>query len=1703
MSLRYCLDARARKRKRSGRYRRFHARLSLTTAAVTLLTLPALLTPAGAATFIWKGSGSTSVPTSGNFNVATNWNGGIPTSATATELDFNGSGSTPYTATNDLSNFAFGIIKLNSTATVTENIAGNAFNESNTDQTVQQDGSGAFSISNGFSYDNANLTLTGNGAGLVTITGIIGEKNNSSGHDATLVKSGSSTFQLNGSNNISGGTSITGGTLIVGNANGLGSGAVTLTNAGITITNAATFGSGTVLAGKGTYTPTASLFSVGSGVHVSPGINDVGTLAIGKSTTFAAGSIFDVGLSGASGDQLNVTGTLDTSAASNTLAITGTATGGLYTLAHATVGLTVGSHTAANGGFASVTGLDTANYHLNTTATDIQMIHKATIGTITATGQVITGGSGAFSFTVQNSAPSLSDALAATFAAGTNVTGSVSGTSINANSTSGALTGFGFNSAGLGVGAGKTGTFTVTGGVNTTNSAQTGTVTVDVFDHASGSVSSTTLTIPDVIVGYASPIAGNSLNVSNASGFRVNLKSTNNGPVNSVSLINASAVAPGGSGAVSASLVTGKAAGAYSQAVTLTYADDSALGGASSSLGTQAITVTGNVYNHASGAISGGSTLTVPDVFVGYGSPVASSNSLTFNNASGFRVNLKSTNDGPQNSLSIGNLSAVAPGAGQTIAGSLATGKGVGAYSQALTLTYADDSALTGASSNVGTQAVTLTGNVFDHASGSVSSTTLTVPDVFVGYASPVASNSLNVNNAAGFRVNLKTTNNGPVNSISLGNASAVAAGGSGAVSATLATGKGVGSYSQGLTLTYADDSAISGANSNLGTQAITVTGNVFDHASGAISGGSTLTVPDVIVGYGSPVASSNLLTFNNASGFRVNLKSTNSGPQNSLSIGNLSAVAPGANQTVAGSLATGKGIGSYSQGLTLTYADDSAISGASSNLGTQAVTLTGNVFDHASGSVSGSALTIPDVIVGYGSSVGSNSVNVSNASGFRVNLKTTNSGPVNSISLGNVAGVAAGGSGAVSATLATGKGVGTYSQGLTLTYADDSALGGASANDGTQAFTVTGNVFDHASGSLVGGSTLTIPDTIVGYSSPIASSNSLTFNNAAGLRVGLKSTNDGPLNSLSIGNLSGVAAGGSQTVAGLLATGKGVGSYSQNFTLTYGDDSALAGASSNLGTQSVTVTGNIVGHATPGTLVTGNGSFSGLTAIVGATGVGANVNLANGGGSVASLQVNATPTIGSGSVTNPGALLLGPGASQNYTATFDVGGSAGSFTNNVTFTAGDNQALTGASALGPVVAGINYTVVDHASPSLSSASVDFGKYFTGAVVPGVNVDLHNASGSRANLVLTGVLGTDDTATLTRTGGSTGSIVAGGNLASSFGLNTGTSGHYSAGYAFDVEDQPIPGATDLPTQNLSVTGDVYETASVSHGNGSFTNAAPLGGQRSDAVFNSVTFDGGATTQGFFTAHTGTAIAGGPAFHAVTFDPTHALNGTHNATFFVDAHNDMAIHGAALGDVLDNESFENSVDVTGQEGLAAAYSAHLLGGESYAGYSLDSGTEDGALNTRAEFLSGVTGGDRDVSITFSSAADTNIDPYSDVAFITGTGSDVFTLQMSYDPALATPGAPIWIVYEQTDGHWVTAVTGNDGGVITYLGDTPWLADYGLGSYGYDDVTDPLHPVAWAVLNFSGARFAVVPEPGVASSLSLVGAVIVMTRRRRRA
>jgi len=189
-----------------------------------------VLTYTGSAAYTWT-DGST------NFSAASGWvSGQVPSvSQSNLVLYFGGATTTAYTAYNDLSSLVTKQIVLTNAATATvQTIAGNPFTFAGLAPELDQNGAGAFVISNNITL-GYTLTASGSGTGTVTLAG------NLSGNNVSVIKTGTWTMVLGGSNTYNGATVVQDGHLFIANSYGL-SGSTLSNVAGAAVsTNAVVF----------------------------------------------------------------------------------------------------------------------------------------------------------------------------------------------------------------------------------------------------------------------------------------------------------------------------------------------------------------------------------------------------------------------------------------------------------------------------------------------------------------------------------------------------------------------------------------------------------------------------------------------------------------------------------------------------------------------------------------------------------------------------------------------------------------------------------------------------------------------------------------------------------------------------------------------------------------------------------------------------------------------------------------------------------------------------------------------------------------------------------------------------------------------------------------------------------------------------------------------------------------------------------------------------------------------------------------------------------------------------------------------------------------------------------------------------------------------------------------------------------------------
>jgi fibronectin-binding autotransporter adhesin len=251
----------------------------------------------------WSGNGGNV-----NWSTAGNWNS-VPADSTATNVIFAGTNNTG-TAGTPLNQNISGTLTLN-TLTFSGGagqffLGGGNLEFTGSSHTITQNSDSNQSIANNIVVDPGsnnqtwNLTLDGNGTGVVTLSGVLSSGNGQ--RDYALTKNGNTTYVLSGANTYDAGTTVNFGALYVNNTSGSGTG-----------TGSVTVNGGT-LGGSGTASGAVSL---GAGSSLSPGAFGAASTAIFHTgnLTLSSSSVFVLDLNGSvvgSGyDQVSVTGTVN------------------------------------------------------------------------------------------------------------------------------------------------------------------------------------------------------------------------------------------------------------------------------------------------------------------------------------------------------------------------------------------------------------------------------------------------------------------------------------------------------------------------------------------------------------------------------------------------------------------------------------------------------------------------------------------------------------------------------------------------------------------------------------------------------------------------------------------------------------------------------------------------------------------------------------------------------------------------------------------------------------------------------------------------------------------------------------------------------------------------------------------------------------------------------------------------------------------------------------------------------------------------------------------------------------------------------------------------------------------------------------------------------------------------------------------------
>ena len=1207
---------------------------------------------------------------------------------------------------------------------------------------------GNVTLTSGSITGSGTLTASSAGTSYTVINGSVSVILGGAGDALTKTSDGTSaggTVILSGANSYTGATAINGGMLEVDGSLATGS-AVTIGG----VSSSAT----PTLTGAGTINGAVTVASAGGGAvgTINPGtVGTIGTLTVG-SITFQNGSILALDLSGATCDLLNISHVATINSGAE-IQITGSGLNlGNYVLATAASGL--------NGNAFTVLGSLPSGYALVSSATALDLQHLSVQSFTLPSPAVInifTGATTAVGAMLTNTAPLGSANLAVNLADNGGTGGVVSSLGSSSGSTiaplaSSTITGtFTAGTAGLGE------TWSIkntdsnavvpvisTGGIVNVYNHATPTLTIATGNNQSGIVGSTlsnaTLILADTGTVPA-PLDVNTLsNLTGTTGLGV--------------------IGSGSSGTYTSTVLNTSTAGlGQTLVVSLKAGDQQTITGANP-LTTLSQSVIYNVYNHATptltiatgnnqsgivGSMLANATLTLADATGILPAPLDVNTLSNLTGTTGLGV-IGSGGTGTYTSTVLNTSTA---GLGQTLVVSLKAG---------------DQQTITGANL-LGTLGQTITYNVYNHSTPTLTIATGNNQSGIVG--SMLANATLTLADATGILpapldVNMLSNLTGATG---LG---VIGSGGTGTYTSTVLNTSTAGlGQTLVVSLKSGDQQTITGANP-LGTLGQTITYNVYNHSTptltiatgnnqsgivGSMLSNATLTLADITGTVPAPLDVNMLSNLTGTTGSGV----VGSGTTGAYTSTVLNTSTAGLGQTLVVSLKAG---------------DQQTITGANP-LTTLSQSVIYNVYNHATPTLTIATGNNQSGIVG--STLANATLTLADATGILP-------APLDVNTLSNLTGttglgvIGSGSSGTYTSTVLNTSTVGLgQTLVVSLKAGDQQTITGANPL-GPLSQNITYNVYNHATSNLTSG-TLSLGDIHAGYADPVTSGNSLTATNGtvSDVRVNLQGSATA-LGNISLNSLSGIASGGSGTISAMLATGQGLGAINTNLTYTFADQSAIAGALNNVGTASITVTGQV--YSGNGAWA-GNGTSSGLWGTL-ISGFGANWGANQGSPGLDTAFTN-TDTATFGNVGGQSTQLVSlDGANPSLNSiTFDASSTSYTFAQGTGGTLSLNGGV-GAATITDVATGGTQTIsapvnlttnanVNVASGrQLALSGVISGAGGLTTTGPGVTTLSGNNSYLGATTVRTGILQVDGSLAA----GS--SVTIGGALASGTPTLTGT-----------------------------------------------------------------------------------------------------------------------------------------------------------------------------------------------------------------------------------------------------------------------------------------------------------------------------------------
>ncbi len=568
-------------------------------------------------------------------------------------------------------------------------------------------------------------------------------------------------------------------------------------------------------------------------------------------------------------------------------------------------------------------------------------------------------------------------------------------------------------------------------------------------------------------------------------------------------------------------------------------------------------------------------------------------------------------------------------------------------------------------------------------------------------------------------------------------------------------------------------------------------------------------------------------------------------------------------------------------------------------------------------------------------------------------------------------------------------------------------------------------------------------------------------------------------------------------------------GKDSAYYTVTGQPASAVTTLSTNTGlaAQPLNATGSVsMEPLGPGTstqiavgLNTTNATIGAANSIIGPnTGLVTITNQSNASQSPLNILVEANTVVENRSVGNPGG-----SAGVNFGNILIL---PNGNTNTVTQTVGltTNNSDYSSSTAGPNY----YTTVELAgSTTIAAPTGGQGNLFSAATGDNTFVTMAaDPSGTSTTFNGTQVANRTVTYNVPGTLGFGGSYETAGS---------GGSNYYIGGVNFNLTQlDSATGAPTNPTGTIYVDANVYQSAQLTDAGASLISGGVSTAQIADAAptANYIgSANAGLRDNAIITQSTPTLVAAATAYSAnwnldasfvsavqspdaainvqegtpVTVAEfnygglTNLLNGRYQATVAgIAAENAPSaagapIQGASAHD-LGTQSYAVTAAVTGFTGVAGtANSAPVIAGQSYSGFNITrSATDPNSRSTVVQFIDGTASANTNLSVEFSNAPAGNSSIVSDVANISGTHSDRYVLQMSYNPASITNGtlSPV-LAWKLANGQYEAAYL-NDSNSSPSAGENNQAYnsayDAAIGTYGIDTTN---HEV-WAVLDYSG-------------------------------